>query len=164
MKRILSIFVIAVMLLSINCFADVTDLDDMRVLLTVETGIPNEMMNVEVFAPNKTYDDLADAENIKEVLVYRRQVNTDEKGDISLNIEVDGNEYKSGIYTFEVMGEKYSISLQHLITNSKTAKEIIEDINSSMQNDSAESTKLKISAYLENSYYDLYVQKKGIYK
>ncbi len=158
MKKIFSILMAASLFSGVVSYAKVADLGNLRAEISENTGYANTLMNIEVFAPDMAYSDLENADEYTDVLVFQKVVTTDENGDILLNFKVGGENPKSGIYTVEVTGADYFNKTEVLLTDTKVAEEIISGINETISQGNETQSIETIADYLENNYYDLYVE------
>lgn len=156
MKKLLSAVLAAVML-GTTGYAAVKDMGDMKVSIDESTEKANALMNVEIWAPNKSIDDLANETSAQNILVYKKDLTTDDSGKISLDIEIGGDARISGIYTLEISGENYHTTEEFLLTNKEKTNLLIAEINKVISDKTAEEAKELISQKIKSNAYDLCV-------
>ena len=89
---------------------------------------------IEVYAPGKTFEDLASAEDFRDVLIYKTQVKTADSGSYSANFNVDYANAKSGIYTVIYAAKDYLNYDDILYVNSKETETVLnEKLNSAIK-------------------------------
>ncbi len=156
MKKLLSAALAAVML-GTTGYAAVKDMGDMKVSIDESTEKANALMNVEIWGPNKSIDDLSNETSVQNILVYKKDLTTDDNGKITLDIEIGGDVRLSGIYTLEISGENYHTTEEFLLTNKEKTNSLIAEINSGISDKTAEEAKELISQKIKSNAYDLCV-------
>lgn len=156
MKKLLSAVLAAVML-GTTGYAAVKDMGDMKVSIDESTEKANALMNVEIWGPNKNIDDLSNETSAQNILVYKKDLTTDDNGKITLDIEIGGDARLSGIYTLEISGENYHTTEEFLLTNKEKTNSFIAEINSGISDKTAEEAKELISQKIKSNAYDLCV-------
>lgn len=156
MKKLLSAALAAVML-GTTGYAAVKDMGDMKVSIDESTEKANALMNVEIWGPNKSIDDLSNETSAQNILVYKKDLTTDDNGKITLDIEIGGDARLSGIYTLEISGENYHTTEEFLLTNKEKTNSLIAEINKVISDKTAEEAKELISQKIKSNAYDLCV-------
>ncbi len=158
MRKIISLAIAASTFLTTAAMADVTDLGGLKGNINEETTFPNTAMNVEVYAPGKGYADLktASAAEYKDILIFRKVVNTDADGVLDVNFEVGSSNPASGIYSVYIAGADYKKEDRVLLTDETTAAPIIAQINSAMAGE-AQNAINTIAGLIETAPFDLYI-------
>lgn len=154
MKKLLSAVLAAVML-GTTGYAAVKDMGDMKVSIDESTEKANALMNVEIWAPNKSIDDLANETSAQNILVYKKDLTTDDSGKISLDIEIGGDARVSGIYTLEISGENYHTTEEFLLTNKEKTNLLIAEINKVISDKTAEEAKEFLAQKISDNTFDL---------
>ena len=154
MKKLLSAVLAAVML-GTTGYAAVKDMGDMKVSIDESTEKANALMNVEIWGPNKSIDDLSNETSAQNILVYKKDLTTDDSGKISLDIEIGGDARISGIYTLEISGENYHTTEEFLLTNKEKTNLLIAEINKVISDKTAEEAKEFLAQKISDNTFDL---------
>lgn len=154
MKKLLSAVLAAVML-GTTGYAAVKDMGDMKVSIDESTEKANALMNVEIWGPNKSIDDLSNETSAQNILVYKKDLTTDDSGKISLDIEIGGDARLSGIYTLEISGENYHTTEEFLLTNKEKTNSFIAEINKEISDKTAEDSKEFLAQKISDNIFDL---------
>lgn len=154
MKKLLSAVLAAVML-GTTGYAAVKDMGDMKVSIDESTEKANALMNVEIWGPNKSIDDLSNETSAQNILVYKKDLTTDDSGKISLDIEIGGDARLSGIYTLEISGENYHTTEEFLLTNKEKTNSFIAEINKEISDKTAEDAKEFLAQKISDNTFDL---------
>lgn len=154
MKKLLSAVLAAVML-GTTGYAAVKDMGDMKVSIDESTEKANALMNVEIWAPNKSIDDLSNETSVQNILVYKKDLTTDDNGKITLDIEIGGDARLSGIYTLEISGENYHTTEEFLLTNKEKTNLLIAEINKVISDKTAEEAKEFLAQKISDNTFDL---------
>ena len=154
MKKLLSAALAAVML-GTTGYAAVKDMGDMKVNIDESTEKANALMNVEIWGPNKSIDDLSNETSAQNILVYKKDLTTDDSGKISLDIEIGGDARISGIYTLEISGENYHTTEEFLLTNKEKTNLLIAEINKVISDKTAEEAKEFLAQKISDNTFDL---------
>ena len=154
MKKLLSAVLAAVML-GTTGYAAVKDMGDMKVSIDESTEKANALMNVEIWGPNKNIDDLSNETSAQNILVYKKDLTTDDNGKITLDIEIGGDARLSGIYTLEISGENYHTTEEFLLTNKEKTNLLIAEINKVISDKTAEEAKEFLAQKISDNTFDL---------
>lgn len=154
MKKLLSAVLAAVML-GTTGYAAVKDMGDMKVSIDESTEKANALMNVEIWGPNKSIDDLSNETSVQNILVYKKDLTTDDNGKITLDIEIGGDARLSGIYTLEISGENYHTTEEFLLTNKEKTNLLIAEINKVISDKTAEEAKEFLAQKISDNTFDL---------
>lgn len=162
MKKVITA-ALAVSVISSSCYAAVTETGNMKVNIQQETGKASVYMNVEIWAPDKSIEDLVNNASAENILVFKKDLKTADDGSLTLDAELGGSTRKSGIYTLEISGDGFHKEETFFMVNEDFRKGKIDEVNVII-NDSDKSDdekKAEIAKIVKTDTYDLGIVSKS---
>ncbi|MBO5007227.1 MAG: S-layer homology domain-containing protein [Clostridia bacterium] len=129
-KLFLTVFIMVAALFG-TCHAEVM-MQDNTISLEYQFGeeAADKNLMVVVYAPQKTLSDFTEIEgNFKDVVVFAKQIKTDDKGAYSESFKIKYDEADSGEYTVVLSGADLFVTEEFIYTNKLKTAEAVININ-----------------------------------